>query len=581
MNKNITMQENVMTKKNVVAELARATKLVAMISVISLVLGALLNSTSQGSPTSGEALSAVPAQVSATTGQKVSAVRSVELIKAKGGVIVRTHIDGKLQFTHQIIPNKDGKPYRIILDCLNADHKLGKTKFTNLPKSIVTSIRSSQFAVKPERICRLVLDLEKEALYRVTQGPTYVDIFVTDKTERNFSNWSSIGTKNVSPVKASGAKSNITISATAKASQPAKAVAVNEKKTVGSAINVSEKAFAKPSGKTVASKVATEKSGSNVAISTKSTANTKAKPAGPTVAAKTSRTNKAVVAKPKSESAKTTSQTVLANKKSAQNSPSIPVSKTAPSTKNAVKNAVKENTKAGAVASKPVAEKSKANKVEKTHNRDKNSKTATLAVSNKTTGKKSNKVSTKKSVKSVPTTLKIVTRGKSETLKAVKTDKKTEKTTVLSNVANAASRPPENSRSRSENANTAKFRRVAERVAKLKGTRIAEFPKRLVIKYNSYNTDDPFATLIDKNKVNNNPSKSLIPNVENLLMVGVLQGKNNKNRGLFEDQDGRGYILKPGDKVENGTVLKVTSEKAYFQIFEYGWSRTVSLQLHE
>jgi hypothetical protein len=38
-------------------------------------------------------------------------------------------------------------------------------------------------------------------------------------------------------------------------------------------------------------------------------------------------------------------------------------------------------------------------------------------------------------------------------------------------------------------------------------------------------------------------------------------------------------MLQSGDKVQKGYVLRVESDRVYFQIFEYGWSRTVALHL--
>ena len=115
---------------------------------------------------------------------------------------------------------------------------------------------------------------------------------------------------------------------------------------------------------------------------------------------------------------------------------------------------------------------------------------------------------------------------------------------------------------------------------KIKGTMVAQFPKRLVVKYKSQSYRDPFATLIDESKTYNNPIEKKIPNVEGLRLVGIIQAEQkSENRALFEDNDGYGYILKTGDKVRKGYVLRVNSDKVYFQIFEYGWSRTVALNL--
>jgi hypothetical protein len=111
---------------------------------------------------------------------------------------------------------------------------------------------------------------------------------------------------------------------------------------------------------------------------------------------------------------------------------------------------------------------------------------------------------------------------------------------------------------------------------------VAEFPKRLVIKYKAKDTRDPFRTLINDSKTDNNPLATRVPNVEGLKLVGIIEaGVGKSNQALFEDVDGYSYILKTGDKVKRGYVLRVEEDRVYFQIFEYGWSRTVALHIEE
>ncbi len=164
----------------------------------------------------------------------------------------------------------------------------------------------------------------------------------------------------------------------------------------------------------------------------------------------------------------------------------------------------------------------------------------------------------------------------------VKAEPKKSSSSLFATTANAATPQKKDvAESQSSRRYKAQFRRsIDQRKIKLKGTQVAEFPKRLTIKYKTHGTRDPFATLlVDKGSGSNDPMMAELPNVEALTMVGILRDANGKTRGLFEDIDGRGYILSKGDKVRNGTVLKVTRQKAYFQIFEYGWSRTVALSL--
>ena len=132
---------------------------------------------------------------------------------------------------------------------------------------------------------------------------------------------------------------------------------------------------------------------------------------------------------------------------------------------------------------------------------------------------------------------------------------------------------------KAKQSSTARFRRSPAQSRKIKGTMVAEFPKRLVIKYKGKRYRDPFETLINETRISNSLVEKRVPNVEGLKLVGVLETAGESNRALFEDKDGFGYILSAGDKVQKGYVLRVDMEKVYFQIFEYGWSRTVALNM--
>ncbi len=133
-----------------------------------------------------------------------------------------------------------------------------------------------------------------------------------------------------------------------------------------------------------------------------------------------------------------------------------------------------------------------------------------------------------------------------------------------------------------DTSSTARFRRNPAQAAKFKGTMIAEFPKRLVIKYQSKGHRDPFATLIDESRTTSRPTEKAVPNVDGLRLVGIIEAKGmNGDRALFEDKDGFSYILESGDKVQKGYVLRIEDNTVYFQIFEYGWTRTVALKMEE
>jgi hypothetical protein len=116
---------------------------------------------------------------------------------------------------------------------------------------------------------------------------------------------------------------------------------------------------------------------------------------------------------------------------------------------------------------------------------------------------------------------------------------------------------------------------VREKPAKL-GTEMEAMPQREAVEYVAATDRDPFKSLIGQNGAQISANK--LPAIENLTLVGILED-NGGNQALFEDAEGNGYILHPNDIVRNGILMSVQKEKAVFSITEYGWTRTVTLNL--
>jgi hypothetical protein len=106
------------------------------------------------------------------------------------------------------------------------------------------------------------------------------------------------------------------------------------------------------------------------------------------------------------------------------------------------------------------------------------------------------------------------------------------------------------------------------------GVPVDTAPKRKAVEYTAASDRDPFLPLIGTGKGKGDG----LPSLENLKLVGILEDVN-LNRALLEDGEGNGYILKPNDKIQSGYLVTVTDSKAIFQISEYGWTRTVALEL--
>lgn len=110
---------------------------------------------------------------------------------------------------------------------------------------------------------------------------------------------------------------------------------------------------------------------------------------------------------------------------------------------------------------------------------------------------------------------------------------------------------------------------------KASGVEIESYPKRKLVAYSTSKYRDPFEPLVG------GPGGQLgqgLPALENLSLVGVLVNEDG-HRALLEDAEGNGYIMQPKDRVRNGYLVSVTDDKAIFQITEYGWTRTVALEL--
>ncbi len=107
------------------------------------------------------------------------------------------------------------------------------------------------------------------------------------------------------------------------------------------------------------------------------------------------------------------------------------------------------------------------------------------------------------------------------------------------------------------------------------GVMLESYPKRKLVRYGTTSFRDPFMPLIGGAT---GTLLSSLPVLENLKLVGILEDIDG-NRALLEDSEGNGYILMPNDKVKNGYLVSVTKKKAIFQVTEYGWTRTVALEL--
>ena len=403
-------------------------------------------------------------------------IDAVQINRQKGETVVKIDASSHFQFTHQIEEAKDGRPFRVIVDFFPAVHKLGQNSFFDLPESIVKAVRSSQYAVSPNKTVRVVLDLNKESMYRIEKSGNAVFVYIPDAAGKNFPVW--VSTDHIRPA-APAVKPTIKKDKSEKPpvmakTEPTPKVEVRETPPLA---DKPESTYFKPEKSGLV-----EKEWSQPFPLMPAATPTVAKADEKPVVKEETPTKPVSVKKPKAEKAK----------------PAAPVIKP-------------ENEKTARVETKPAA------------NTPTQENPAKLVVEEK----------------------------------------------------------PEPKKTASEKKPTSRFRRQPAFPAKLKGTIVAEFPKRMVIKYKPGQSRDPFASLMEETKGTDNPLDKKIPDVETARLVGILESADGQNRALLEDLEGYGFILKPGDKIKKGYVSQIYSDKALFQIFEYGWSRSVALHLDE
>jgi ribonuclease E len=455
-------------------------------------------------------------------------VSRIDMSYVNGATETRISVDGPVRFMHQTEVPKNGKPYRVIVDVLATEHKLGAKEFFNLPPCPVSAIRTSQYAVTPEKIVRVVFDMKGSPIYQIRSEQGAVVVTFPDKDGKPFAAWSSAPAASRKPA----TKKTEVASAPApdKKSSDATTVAQQNQKIDSDRMASLSGAEQEPApAKSTAKPKVAKSDVIDTDLEPKLTADQPAisLPADKPSQAKAQSKASAPAKKKQPIVAKPASQPKVETKAQANKG-------TTPS----VKAQPEASKPAATVASKPV--------------------------------QSTPKVSTP-AVKAQPKAQVAKTETRKAEPKKADTKKAQPRKTTVASV----------DKKKSDEASSSSTSRFRRNPAKIKGTMVAEFPKRLVIKYKPQINRDPFQTLIVESESHDSPIHERIPNVEGLRLVGVIESDAEANRALLEDKGGYSYILKSGDKVKRGYVLRVEVDRVYFQIFEYGWSRTVALALED
>jgi len=91
--------------------------------------------------------------------------------------------------------------------------------------------------------------------------------------------------------------------------------------------------------------------------------------------------------------------------------------------------------------------------------------------------------------------------------------------------------------------------------------------------YSSRGKKDPF-------QPESLPGGEELLNVSEAKLLGIIK-TDEGNIALLQDRRGVGYVLKEGDRVRNGRVVRIESDRVIFATVDFGFTRIIELKLEE
>ncbi len=486
-----------------------------------------------------------------TSAQASCRIENISLERAGKFTKVTFYADQPWEMVHSTEPAKDGKPYRVIIDCQDALFALPQNNFEQgLPGGTIQRIRTSQYQAVPERIVRVVLDLKGPAVYKVleTTDKRKATIALLTAQDPDFPMWTAAAGKG-----------------TPGAMVRNQAPTVPAQKTAWSG-----PAWEKPAWPRTLSYADT---GENMVASGHQTALFR-----PAVSSKPeTQTAKAV------GSARGKATTVTAD--AGQGAAGSAAMRT-------------EITKSPLPLGPTTERQSPAD--QGTDNKVESARSAERLVSGPTSSEKAEEVETRaaSSSHSGQTLAQRTPRRRRINRSPTPLGPYPEELAVA-----RASQPGGSAKSQEEPTEVAAkpAGTIVEGIGKILGpesvvakeTHLAPeslmvaqegarvelelSPQRKVVTYHPGTKKDPFVPLTEKRDMTFGAAP--LPLFDNLKLVGILQDEAG-NRALLEDEMGWGYILMAGDRIRNGYVISVEDDKATFQVEEYGGYRTMVLELN-
>lgn len=490
---------------------------------------------------------------SAATAGAATPVKNVTLAKSGDFTEVTVPVPSHQLCDHFTEPATAQRPFRIVLNLCNAEHAMPHQNYSNLPACMVSKIRTSQFSTTPESVVRVVLDLKASATYTVRTESDRLVIAIADK----------------SPAFATWEANSVPAAQLAQATKPEATKETAPKQVEKPVIDPpasaqSEPMTAKPSQELVLepTKSSLPKSDVNVPA-TPSITVTMDDLLGPEAKKETSAEppvmtmgDVPVVTEPEQDFKLPTQPLVLAPE--ILDAADRVEMASQPTAMTAVDGNVPQVNQGSSDAPLLANAGNPANEV---------TLPATLSSNDTLTGQEA-----------------LIEKLKTKFFSGQRAPKPylTEQGILAEQLKTGevgSFGPPSPGSDMDREALLERIRQAALQNEQLPANMLPSVPggpARTEVFYDDLGRRDPFEPLLKG--LRSGFLSDELPSVEALRMVGVLKD-DEQAMALMEDTDGHSYIMRPGDPVANGRVLSVGEARTVIQVDEYGWTRTVVLQL--
>ena len=454
-----------------------------------------------------------------------SRIQNISLKKEGNFTKVSVYADKPFEFSHFTEEAKEGKPYRVIIDCQDAIFDLPQNNFkAGLPAGTIKAIRTSQYQAAPERIVRVVLDLKAPVVYKVTEPETDYEASIAIFTAKDpdFALWVAV-LEGEKIQKVSREKEQPELSRTEELSVPVEEPTSDR---TGAFLPGHEQS----AGPTMAGKKRAYKRAVSYADTGEVIFPTEQK--------------RVLLSRTESEVQDVTKRAVeelptVILPKSELQPPSVPVLAQ-------VERAGKE----GMVGPYPSTERA--------------SPTSQLTQSPVFWGPlpKEETVAEERADKEKVTVAK------------VEREKASERTAgpIERGIGRILGPEPVAARETMTAPDTAMV------IQSGREFHLSVVPQRRMIEYNPMTDRDVFLPPTEKEKMGF--AEAPLPLFENLKLVGILKDRQG-NRALLEDEAGFGYILTSGERIKNGYVIAIEDDQAIFHVEEYGGYQIMVLELNQ